>query len=127
MDVEILPSGHAADHSPLKENQCDRKAASHPLPVLLDLSFENEEHRNSGSNHPQRGVRRGGNTERAGIARALLKVLDIKAEWGGYEYTCDIDSADYPMEPPEALAQAVGELHRAQQQSARAGDSMGQQ
>jgi hypothetical protein len=47
---------HAADHPHLKKNQCDRKAASHPLPVLLNLPFENEDHRNPGSNHPQRGV-----------------------------------------------------------------------
>jgi hypothetical protein len=40
MDVEILPSGHTADHSPLKKNQCDRKAASHPLPVLLNPPFK---------------------------------------------------------------------------------------
>ena len=96
--VEALPSGHAADHSYLKKDQCDRKAASHPLPVLLNLTFENEDHRNPGSNHPQRGVHRAGNTERSGIAHALLEVLDVKAEWRGHEYTCDIDSADYTME-----------------------------
>src|SRR5271157_4179057 len=127
MGVETLPSGHAADHSYLKKDQCDRKAASHPLPVLLNLTFENEDHRSAGSNHPQRGVHRGGNTERSGIAHALLKVLDVKAEWRGQEYTCDIDSADYTMELPKTIAKSVGELHRALQQSARTGDSMWQQ
>ncbi|MDR3747930.1 MAG: hypothetical protein P4M04_07235 [Acidobacteriota bacterium] len=62
MGIEVLPSGHTADYSYLKKDQCDRKAARHPLPVLLDLTFENEDHRSTGSNHPQRGVHRGGNT-----------------------------------------------------------------
>src|SRR5271157_6540162 len=127
MDVEILPSAHAADHSHLKKNYCDCEAASHPLPVLLSLPFKNENHGNPGSNHPQRGVRRGGNTERSGIAHALLEVLDVKAEWRGHEYTCDINSADYTMELPKTMAKSVGKLHRAQQQSARTGDSMWQQ
>jgi len=127
MDVEILPSAHAADDSHLKKNYCDRKAASHPLPMLLNLPFKNEDHRNPGSNHPQRGVRRGSNAERSGIAHALLEVLNVKAEWRRHEYTCDIDSTDYTMEPPETMAKPVGELHRAQQQSARTGNSMGQQ
>ena len=127
LGAKILPSGHATDHSPLKKNQCDRKAASHPLPVLLNLPLKNEDHCNPGSNHPQCGVRRGGNTERSGITHSLLEVLDVKAEWRGHEYTCDVDSADYTMEPPETIANPVCELHWAQQQSARTGDSMGQQ
>src|ERR1700730_18427799 len=102
MDVEILPAGHTADHSPLKKNQRDRKAASHPLPVLLNLPLENKDRRNPGSSHPQRGVHCGSNSERSGIvhALALLEVLDVKAEWRGHKYTCDVDSADYPMELP---------------------------
>ena len=43
MYVEVLPSGHTANHSPLKKNQRDRKAASHPLLVLLNISLENED------------------------------------------------------------------------------------
>jgi len=127
MDVEILPSAHAADHSHLKKNYCDRKAAGHPLPVFLNLPFKNENQGNPGSSHPQNRIRSGSNTERSGIAHALLEVLDVEAEWRRHEYTCDIDSAEYPMEPPEAVAKPVGELHRAQQQSTRTGNSMGQQ
>jgi hypothetical protein len=97
------------------------------LPVLLNLPFKNEDHRNPSSNHPQRGVHRAGNTERSGIAHALLEVLEVKAEWRGHEYTCDIDSADYTTELPKTIAKSVGELHWAQQQSARTGDSMWQQ
>ena len=107
MDVEILPSAHAADHSHLKKNYCDRKAASHPLPVFLNPPFKNEDHRNRGRNHPQRGVRSGGNTERSRIAHALLEVLDVKAKRRGHEYTCDIDSADYTVEFPETIAKSV--------------------
>jgi hypothetical protein len=95
--------------------------------VLLNLPLKNEDDRNPGSSHPQRGVCRGGNTERSGIAHALLEVLDVKAEWRGHEHTRDIDSTDYTMEPPKAIAKSIGKLHRAEQQSARAGDSMGQQ
>jgi len=127
MYVESVPSGHTADHPPLKKNRRDRKAASHPLPMLLNLAFENEDQRNSGGHHPHRGVHRGGNTKRAGITGALLKILDVKAEWRRYEYTCDIESADYTEELPETIAKPVGELHRAQQQSARTGDPMRQQ
>ena len=53
MGVEIFPSAHAADYSYFKKNQCDRKAASHPLPVLLNLPFKNEDQRNPGSNYPR--------------------------------------------------------------------------
>jgi Phage integrase family len=127
MDVKSLPSAHTTDYSHLKKNECDGKAASHPLPVLLNLSFEDEDQRNCGRNHPQSGVHRCSNTERSGSAPALLEKLDVEAEWRGHKYTRDIDSADYPMEPPEPIANSVGELHRAQQQSARAGDSMRQQ
>jgi hypothetical protein len=62
MGVETLPSAHPADHSHLKKNQRDCKASSHPLPMLVNLPFENEDHRNTGSNHPQRGVRSCGDT-----------------------------------------------------------------
>src|SRR5271166_973844 len=127
MGVETLPSGHAADHSYLKKDQCDRKAASHPLPVLLNLTFENEDHRSASSNHPQRGVHRGGNTERSWNAHAFLEVLDIEAEGRCHEHTGNVDSPDHPMKLPETLTKAIGELHRAQQQSARAGDSMWRQ
>jgi len=127
MDIKIFPSGHAADYSPLKKNQCDRKAASHPLPVLLHLSLKNEDHRNPGSNHPQGGVHGCSDAERSRIAHTLLEVLDVKAEWRSHEYTCDIDSADYTVELPETIAESVGELQRRQQQSARTGDSMWQQ
>jgi hypothetical protein len=92
--------------------------------MFLNLTFENEEQRNPGSNHPQGSVHRCENTKRAGIARTLLKILDVKAEWRRCEHACDIDSADYTVEPPEMIAEPVGELHRAQQESARAGDPM---
>src|SRR5580704_968814 len=95
--------------------------------MLLNLTFANEEQRYPGSNRPQSGVHRSGNTKRAGISRALLKILDVKAEWRCYEYPCDIDSADCTVELPETIAKPVGELHRAQQQSARTGDPMRQE
>src|SRR5260370_21021899 len=123
MEAEILPSGHTADHSPLEKNQCDRKAASHPLPVLLNLSFENEDQCNPGSNHPQRGVHRGRNPKRSGIAHAFLEVLDVKAEWHGHEHTCDIDSSDYTMALPKTRPKSVRALHCAKQQTARPGNT----
>lgn len=42
MGVKIVPAGQTADHTPLKKHQCDREAAGHPLPGLLDLSFQNK-------------------------------------------------------------------------------------
>jgi len=72
--------------------------------MLLDHTFENKDQCKSGGHHPQRGLHRGGNTKRAGIAPALLKILDVKAEWRRYEYTRDIDSADNTMELRETIA-----------------------
>src|SRR5271157_2174593 len=95
--------------------------------MLVNLSFQNEDYSNTGSDHPQDGVHRGSNTERSGIAHAFLEVLDIEAEGRCHEHTCNVDSPDHPMKMPKTIAKSVGELHRAQQQSARAGDSMWQQ
>src|SRR5215472_1649841 len=127
MDVETLPSPHTADHPHLEENDRDGKAARHPLTVLANSAFQNEDQRNAGCSHPQRGVHRRGNTEGSGIAHAFLEKLNVKAERRSHEYTCDIDSADYAMELPETVAKPVGELHRAQKQGARTGDSMRQE
>ena len=44
MDVEVRPTGDTAAYSSLKKDQCDREAAGHPLPVLVDPSFKNEGH-----------------------------------------------------------------------------------
>src|SRR6516162_9084471 len=127
MGVEVLPAPQTADRPHFKKNQCDRKAARHPLPVLLDFSFENEDQRNRGRRHPQCGVGCRSDTERAGIAHPLLEVLDIKAEWRCDEHTRDIDSADYTVEPLETVAKPVEELYRSQQQGAGTGKSMWQQ
>jgi hypothetical protein len=102
MDVEVLPAGNAADHSYLKEDQRDREAASHPLPMLVNSAFENKDQRNAGSNHPQYGVHRCGDAEGSWIAHAFLEVLDIEAEGCCHEDTGNIDSPDYPMKLPEA-------------------------
>src|SRR6516164_3778995 len=119
MRAEALPAGHTADYSHLKKHQCDRKAASHPLPMLLNLPFENEDHRDAGSSHPQRGVCRRGDAERSGNAHSLLEVLDIEAEWRCHEHTGNVDAPDHPMQLPETLAKALGELHWTQQKRAR--------
>ena len=110
MDGEVLRSGYAADYSHLKKDECDREAASHPLPMLVNFPFANEEHRSAGSNHPQRGVRRCGNAERSGNAPAFLEVLNIEAEWRCHEHTGNVDAPDYPMELPETFTEALGEL-----------------
>src|SRR5271157_2784418 len=127
VDVEILAAAHTTDHPHLEKNDRDRKAARHPLAVLLNPAFENEDECNPGCGHPQRGVHGCSNTERSGIAHALFEVLNVYAEWRCHEYSCHIDSAHHPMELPEARSKPVGELHRAQQQSARTRDSMWQQ
>ena len=102
MGIEVLPAAHTPNHSYLKKDQCDRKAARHPLLMLVNLSFENEHHRNTGSNDPQGGVRSSSNTERSGIAHA-----DIEAEGSCHEHTGNVDSPDDPMELPETLAKAI--------------------
>ena len=97
MDVETVESGHTTDHSYLKKDYCDRKAAGHPLPVLLNLSPKNENQRNPGSNHPQGSVHGCGNAKRSGIPEPFFKMLNVNAEWRRHEHTSEIDSADYPM------------------------------
>src|SRR5215469_535830 len=40
--AEVFPARYPSDHSPFKEHQRDSKTAGHPLPVLLDLPFQDE-------------------------------------------------------------------------------------
>ena len=127
MEVERVPTGHAADYPHLKKAKRDCKTASHPLPMLLNPALANEDQRNSCGSDPQYRCRGRRNGERAGIAHSLLKVLDVKAQWRGCEYTCHIDSANDTMELSEAIAKPVGELQGAQQQCACARNSMRQQ
>ena len=68
---------------------------------------ENEDHGTRGGSHPHRGVQRGGNTERSGIAHALLGVMDVEPEWRRHKYSCDIDTTDYTMELPETIKCAI--------------------
>src|SRR5438270_12729766 len=47
----LFPSSHALHYAHFNKHQRDRKAASHPLTMLLNSSVENEPKSDSGSRH----------------------------------------------------------------------------
>src|SRR5439155_23146391 len=100
-------------HPPyFNKNQCNTKATSHPLAVLLDSSIEDERKRDSGCQHQQDGINQSGNAERTWSSHTLLEVLDIGAERSKNHGARNVDSPRHTMKFCEALAQPIRELQR---------------
>jgi hypothetical protein len=115
----VFQASDAEDHAHFEKNDGHRKAASHPVAVLLNFALENEREGDGGGGHPQNGVSGSGNAERTSAAQALLEVLDVKAEGRGDENAGNIEASDDAMKLGEAAAETVGELHRTKQEGAR--------
>jgi len=127
MGVKIVPAGQTADHTPLKKHQCDREAAGHPLPGLLDLSFQNKNQRGGSGPHQQDGIDSRSHRKGTRIAQALLEVLDIDAQRRGDKNARNVNSSQHTMEFPEAQMEPIRELERPQQKRTGAGYPMRQQ
>lgn len=125
--AQLVPPGHATDEAHFQKNQSDREAASHPLTMLVDLAHKNEGHGNGDSCRPEKSV--GGRCDAKGssASHSPFKVLNIKSEGSSDEHADDLESSDNPMEPCEALAQAIRKLNWPQEQSACSSKSMKQQ
>ena len=122
----LFQSGDAEDYAHFEKDDGDRKAASHPLTMLLDFAVEDEREGDASGEHPQDRVGGGSGAERTGAAHALLEVLNVEAERSGDEDAGDIEASDDAMELGEALAEAVGELHGPEQEGAGAHQAVGQ-
>jgi len=118
--AESFPAGDTGDDANFEKDDGNRKAAGHPLTMLLNFTVKNEREGDAGSEHPQDGIGGSGDAEGPGAAHALLEVLDVKAEGSGDEDASDIKASDDAMELGEALAKAIRELHRPEQESAGA-------
>lgn len=92
-----------------------------------DVAAENEYQRNSWGCHLQQSVHRGGGAAGARGTETLLEVLDVEAGRPRREHACDVDSTHDAVELCEALAEAVGKLHRSEKQSTRPGDPVRQE
>ena len=125
--AEGVPAGDAADHADFQKDDRNGEAASHPLAVLLDFSFQDEHESDGGGGHPERSVSGRGEAEAARGTHALFVILDVGAERGGDEDAGDVDAADDAMEAGVTLTKAIGELHRAEDQGAGAGEGVGQE
>lgn len=125
--AQIFPTGEAAEYADFEEDDGDGEAADHPLAVLLDLSSEDEHEGDGGGGEPESGVDGSGDAEGTRGAHALLEILDVGAERGGDEDAGDIDAADDAVEFGVTLAKAIGELHRAEDEGAGAGDAVREQ
>src|SRR4029077_11528375 len=104
-----------------------RKAASHPLAVLLNFALENEREGDGGGEDPQNSVNGGGNAEGTGTAQALFVVLDVEAQRSGDEDAGDIEASDDAMKFGEAAAETIRKLHRSQQEGASAHQAVRQE
>src|SRR5712671_5106393 len=113
----LSQSGDAEDYAHFEKDDGNRKAAGHPLTVLLDFTVENEREGDAGSEHPQNGIGGSGGAKGTRTAHALLEVLNVEAEWSSDEHAGDIETSDDAMKLGEALAEAVRELHGPEQES----------
>ena len=116
----LFQSGDAKDDAHFEKDDGERKAAGHPLTMLLNFAIENEREGDGSGEHPQNRVDGGGDAEGPGAAQALLEVLNVKAEGSGDEHAGDIETSDDAMELGEALAEAVRELHGPEQKGTSA-------
>lgn len=117
----------AEDYAHFEKDQSNRKAAGHPLTVLLDFALEDEREGDGCGDHPQNGVNGGGNAERTGAAQALFVVLDVEAQRSGDENASDVEASDDAMKLGEAAAKAIRELHRCEQEGAGAHQTVRQE
>src|SRR5216683_6017916 len=116
----LSQSGDAEDYAHFEKDDGNRKAAGHPLTVLLDFTVEDEREGDAGSEHPQDGIGGRGGAKGTRTAHALLEVLNVEAEWSSDEHTGDIETSDDAVELGEALAETVRKLHGAEQEGAGA-------
>lgn len=122
-----FPSSNPEYHAHFKKDQGNRKAARHPLAMLLHVPLENEHQGDSSGSHPKKSVDHGRDCEGARSSHSFFKVLDIKAERGGDENPRDVKAPDHAMELAEPLAQTVRKLYRPEQKGASAHNAMRQQ
>src|SRR5579885_2544700 len=125
--AQVFPSGNAADHAHLEKDDSNCVAAGHPLAVLLDISPKNERHGDGRGGRPQNGVHRSGDAEGACFAHAFFEVLNVGPEGSGEEGAGNVEAPHHTMQLRKALAQAIGELHGAKDESAGASEPMRQQ
>src|ERR1700747_3854038 len=94
--------------------------------MLLDFSIQDEVDGDRGSEHPDSGISERGETKGTCATHALFVILDVKAERRADEDSGDIEAADHTMKFCKTLSQSIGELHRPEQESARAHDAVRQ-
>ena len=116
------------DYAHFEEDQrAGAKAAGHPLAVLLDFSIENEPQGDGGGAHPQAALDERFDGERAVASDALFEPLDVRPHRGRNKCAGDVQAADDAVQLHVALPEAIGELHRPEEQRAGAGQSVRQQ
>jgi len=125
--TQLFQSGDTENDADFEKYDGHCEAAGHPLTMLLNFTVQDEVHGDSGGEHPDCGVGKRGKAEGARAAHALFVKLDVEAEWGTDKNSGDVEAADNAMEFCEALAKAIGELHRSEQQRACAQKAVGQQ
>ena len=118
--VNLFQACDAEDHAHFEKDDSHRKAASHPLAVLLNFALENEREGDGGGEDPQNSVNGGGNAEGTGAAQALFVVLDVEAQRSGDEDAGHVEASDDAMKLGEAVAETIRKLHRSQQEGASA-------
>jgi len=118
-DIVVIAQ-ETGDEADFKENNGDGVAASHPVTMLLNIAAQDENHGHGGGGDPQGGVGKSCEAEGACGAHALFVILNVKTERSGDERTSDIKASDNTVEFGEALAKAIGKLHRAEEKRAGA-------
>jgi len=116
----LFQASDAEHYADFKKDDGNRKTAGHPLAMLLDFAVENEGQGDAGGEHPQDGIGGSGGAKGTRTAQAFLEVLDVETEGSGDEDAGDIEASDDAMEHGEAAAEALGKLHRAEQEGAGA-------
>src|SRR6266436_2652608 len=99
----LSQSGDAEDYAHFEKDDGNRKAAGHPLTMLLDFTVENEREGDRGGEHPQDSIGGSGDAKGPGAAHALLEVLDVEAKGSGDKDAGDIEAANDAMKLCEAL------------------------
>lgn len=124
LGAEVEDTGDGAH---FKEDDGAGEASGHPLAVLGDVAFEDESHGDGGGEDPDGGIGGGRESEAAGFSEALFKVLDVHTERRSEEDAGYVKASCDTVEFGKTLAEAVGELHGAEQEGGSGDESVGQE
>src|SRR5882724_12896142 len=124
--TQFFQSSDAKDYANFKKHDGHGEAAGHPLAMQLNLAFQDEIDGDGGGQHPDRGIGERGETKGTRAPHALFVILDVETEWGTDENTRNVEAPDNAMKFCETLAEAIGELHWPEQESACSHDAVRQ-